>query len=54
MGYRIIKWKLIMELPPDNPGGRLAGMGTAEVNYLAKAVVISTLRVRYLEKKVMG
>ena len=27
VGYRIIKWTLLMELPPVNPGGRVTGMG---------------------------
>ena len=26
-GYRIIKWTLLKELTPDNPGGWVAGMG---------------------------
>ena len=36
VGYRIIKWTLLMELSPDNPGGWVAGMGTVEVIKLKK------------------
>ena len=42
-GYRIIKWKLLVEFPPDNPAWE-----TAQVNCLAKTIAISTLRVRDL------
>ena len=42
-----------MELPLENPGGQIAGMGTTEMNCLAKAVAVSTLLVRDLEEKVM-
>ena len=51
--YRIFKWTLLMELLSDNPGGRVPRIGNigAEVNCLAKAVSISTLRVRDQEKR---
>ena len=42
-----------MELPPEYPSRRVVGMETAEVNCLAKAVAISTVRVKDLEKMVM-
>ena len=53
VGYRIIKRTLLEELPLDNPGGRVASMGPRELNYLAKAIAISLLRVGDLEEKVM-
>ena len=52
-----------MELPPDNPGGRVTGMlDSVGVNCLAKAVAISVeksvaispLLARDLEEKVKG
>ena len=42
-----------MELPLHNPGGRVAGRGDNGGEQLSK-VVISPLRVRDLEEKVMG
>ena len=55
VGHRIIKWTLIEEPRLiDNPGGRVAGMRTGEINCLAKAVAIFFLRVRDLDEKVMG
>ena len=43
-----------MELPPDNPSGRVAGMKDSGGELLTEAVAISTLWVRDLEEKVMG
>ena len=34
--YGIIKWTLFMELPPDNPGGPVAGMGESGNELLQK------------------
>ena len=54
VGYQIIKRTLLEEPPLDNPGGRVADMGIGKMNCLAKSVVISMLRVRDLEEKMMG
>ena len=35
-GYRIIKWTLVMELQPDNLGGRVAGMEDSEGELFSK------------------
>ena len=53
-GYQIIKRTLLKELPLNNPGERVAEMGVAVMNCLAKVVAISRLWVRDLEEKVMG
>ena len=37
VGYQIIKWTFLMELPPDNPGGWVAGMRDSEGGLFSKS-----------------
>ena len=53
-GYRIFKWTLLRSFRLKILADRSLVFGTAKVNCLAKAIAIYTLRVRDLEKKVMG
>ena len=48
-GYRIIKW-IHMDLPPDNPAGRVAGMGDTRGELFRKKLLL----LRDLEEKMMG
>ena len=51
VGYRIIKWTLLMELPADISGGRLAGMGDSGGELFSKSCCYFMLRVRDLGKR---
>ena len=52
---KVLKKSIAMvNLRCDNPGGRVTGVGSGEVNCLAKAFAMSLLLVRDLEENVMG